>query len=201
MLHVVAGPVDAETLLKEARWVVETVKQSLAENEKSGKSFKAQFRQAHAERLRQEHGLMVEAVTIDAPAQGEQSALSYRDPSGKAIAPNLPPPPIEGPDVSFDEKQLAEFNARQNVAMRTASEIQMCRGSGGERWVLSNQGRVHMMLAAHSMKKIETMYGSIFEGILGEKVSTMPVIVDTPFPWVRRGTKILKPSALQGARR
>ena len=45
-----------------------------------------------------------------------------------------------------------------------------------------------MMLAAHSMRKIETLYGSIFEGILGEQVSTKPVIVDNPFPWVRGKT-------------
>ena len=32
VLHVVAGPVNAATLLKEAKWVVDTVKKSLAEN-------------------------------------------------------------------------------------------------------------------------------------------------------------------------
>ena len=57
---------------------------------------------------------------------------------------------------------------------------------GGRRWVLGNQGRVHMLMAAHSMKKIESVYGSIFEGILGEKVSTKPVQVATPFPWHNR---------------
>ena len=38
----------------------------------------------------------------------------------------------------------------------------------GRRWALGNQGRVHMLMAAHCMTKIETIYGSIFEGILGE---------------------------------
>ena len=38
VLHVIAGPVDAQTLLREARWVVETVKSSLAET-KNGTSF------------------------------------------------------------------------------------------------------------------------------------------------------------------
>ena len=47
VLHVVAGPVNAQTLLREARWVVDTVKKSLEETEKNGKSFKAQFRQVH----------------------------------------------------------------------------------------------------------------------------------------------------------
>ena len=51
--------------------------------------------------------------------------------------------------------------------------------------MLGNQGRVHMLLAAHALTKIDKIYGSIFEGILGEKVSTKPVEVVTPFPWVR----------------
>jgi len=56
-----------------------------------------------------------------------------------------------------------------------------------------------MLLAAHSMKKIETLYGSIFEGILGEKVSTKPVEVATPFPWVRRGTAPVELKTLQSS--
>ena len=207
VLHVVAGPVDAATLLKEARWVVDTVKSSLAETEKNGTSFKAQFRKAHAERLRAEYGLTVEPVVFDAPEQGQEDALSYRDPSGKALAPVLPPPPIEGPDVSFNEEQTAAFNARQDAAKKTASEGEIVCDRRGNRWALNNQGRAHMLLAAHSMKKIETIYGSVFEGILGEKVSTQPVVVDTPFPWVRRGGanlekgQELKQDALQGIQR
>jgi len=186
VLHVVAGPVDAATLLREARWVVETVKKSLAESQTSGKSFKAQFREAHAARLQREHGLTVEPVTFDSPAPGEESALSYRDPSGNALAPVLPAPPIEGPDVSLAPHEKAAFDARQKAALETADERQIVVDRGRRRWVLNNQGRVHVLLAAHSMKRIETLYGSIFEGILGEKVSTKPVIVETPFPWVAR---------------
>ena len=43
-----------------------------------------------------------------------------------------------------------------------------------------------MILAAHCMNKIETLYATVFEGILGEKISTKPVEVVTPFPWVSR---------------
>jgi len=45
----------------------------------------------------------------------------------------------------------------------------------GGRWQLGNQGRVHLIMAAYSMGKIENLYASIFEGILGEKISTKPV--------------------------
>ena len=55
--------------------------------------------------------------------------------------------------------------------------------------LLGNQGRVHVLMAAHSMQKLEKVYGSVFEGILGEKISTKPVEVVTPFPWVKKGTE------------
>jgi hypothetical protein len=177
VLHVVAGPVDGPTLLREAQWVVETTKKAMAEAKDDGAKFKAYFRKAHAERLRQEHGLVVDPVTFDPPeTQDDSSALTYRDPSGRpVVAPKLPEPPIEGADVKFNLAQLA---AAKSPGARAIA------GKDGRRWVLGNQGRVHMLMAGYSMAKIEKLYGSIFEGILGERVSTRPVEVTTPFPWV-----------------
>ena len=178
VLHVVAGPVDAPTLLREARWVVATTEKAVAESKGDGAAFKAYFRKAHAARLRQEHGLAVEPVTFDPPvAQDENSALTYRDPTGRPLAPVLPPPPIDGPDVKFKEAQLAAANAPGAMPVRDRI---------GRPWALGNQGRVHVLMAAHCMVKIEKLYGSIFEGILGEKVTTKPVEVVTPFPWVNQ---------------
>ena len=61
----------------------------------------------------------------------------------------------------------------------------------GRRWVLGNEGRVHQIMAAHSMIKIEKVYGTIFENILGERISTKPVEVKTPFSWVNRKGEML----------
>ncbi len=174
VLDVIAGPVDAATLLKEAKWVVESTKKAMAESKGDGAKFKALFRQWHADRLRQESGLVVEPVTFDLEKPDDNSALTYRDPSGRPLAPILPPAPIEGPDVTFKDKQLA---------LRAAAGAMPVVDGKGRRWVLDNQGRVHMLLAAHAMAKIETIYGSVFEGILGEKVTTKPVEIVTPFPW------------------
>jgi hypothetical protein len=174
VLHVVAGPVDAATMLKEAKWVVEATKKAMDESKGDGAKFKALFRQWHADRLRQESGLVVEPVTFDLEKPDENSALTYRDPSGRPLAPVLPIPPIEGPDVTFKDKQLA---------LRAAAGAMPVSDAKGRRWVLDNQGRVNMLLAAHAMAKIETIYGSIFEGILGEKVTTKPVEIVEPFPW------------------
>jgi hypothetical protein len=174
VLHAIAGPVDAATMLKEAKWVVESTKKAMEESKGDGAKFKALFRQWHADRLRQESGLVVEPVTFDLEKPDDSGALTYRDPSGRPLAPVLPPAPIEGPDVTFKEKQLA---------LRGAAGAMPVSDAKGRRWVLDNQGRVNMLLAAHSMAKIETIYGSIFEGILGEKVTTKPVEIVTPFPW------------------
>ncbi|MBV9124188.1 MAG: hypothetical protein JO112_12595 [Planctomycetes bacterium] len=177
VLHVVAGPVDAATMLREAHWVVESTQKAMEESKGDGAKFKALFRQWHADRLRQEYGLVVQPVTYDPPApQDENSALTYRDPSGRPLAPVLPPVPVDGPDVHFELRQEAAARALGAAPLQDRL---------GRRWVLGNQGRVEMLMAAHCLAKIETLYGSVFENILGEKVSTRPVEIATPFPWVR----------------
>jgi hypothetical protein len=181
VLHCVAGPVNAQTMLHEAKWVVDTTKKAMEDSKNDGAKFKAIFRKAHADRLRNEHGLVVEPVTFDQPVdQDDKSALTYNDPTGRPLAPKLQPIPIDGPDVVI-RAQLAEAKALPTGAM-----IADRKGRG---WALGNQGRVHHLMAAHSMAKIETLYATIFEGILGEKISTKPVEVVNPFPWVDREGK------------
>jgi hypothetical protein len=178
VLHAVAGPVDAATLLREARWVVETTTRTLQTSKGSGAAFKASFRQAHAERLRSEHGLVVAPVTFDpTEPQNADDTLTYRDPTGRPLAPVLPPPPIDGPDV--------KFRLQQETAARAAGARPVLDRRGG-RWQLGNQGRVHMLLSAHALAPIERLYGAVFEGILGERISTRPVEIVHPFPWVRK---------------
>jgi hypothetical protein len=53
---------------------------------------------------------------------------------------------------------------------------------------MPNGAKVHRLLAAHATMKIEDLYGAIFEGILGETVTTKPVQADTPFRGVARTT-------------
>jgi hypothetical protein len=183
VLHCVAGPVDAGTLLREAKWVVTTAERAIKEAKGDGAAFKAIFRKAHAEKLRTEHGLVAEPVTFDGFDEQDLSGpLTYRDPSGRPLAPKLPPPPIDGVDVKFRALQDAEM-ARAKGAAPTAALMADRRG---RRVALGNQGRVHLLMAAHCMQPIERLYGSIFEGILGERISTRPVEIVDPFPWRNR---------------
>jgi hypothetical protein len=183
VLHLVAGPVNAPQMLAEARWVVETTKRAMKETKDDGAAFKAYFRKAHAERLRNDAGLVVEAVTYDPVVeQDPKAALTYNDPSGRPLAPKLPPPPLDGPDVTFKDKQDLAAKAPG------AREIQDRKGG---RWQLGNQGRVELLMSAHCMDKIETLYGTVFQDILGEQISTKPVEIVNPFPWVNeKGEKI-----------
>jgi len=181
VLHVIAGPVNAAQMLNEAKWVVATTERAMKEAKGDGAAFKAIFRKAHAERLRTEHGLVVQPVTYDPPSPEDgKSALTYRDPSGRPLAPILPPSPVDGPDVKF---HLMQANAARSAGAMPLADVR------GRRWVLGNQGRVHQLMAAHAMAKIETVYGSIFEGILGERISTGPVEIIDPFPWRNNRTK------------
>ncbi len=159
----------------------------MKEAKDDGAKFKAIIRKAHAERLRTEHGLTVEPVLFDPVVdQDPKSALTYNDPSGRPLAPKLPPPPIDGPDVTFRAKaEQANKDAPAGAAMLADRK--------GGRWALGNQGRVHMILAGHGMAKIETLYGTIFENILGEKISTKPVEIVKPFSWLDKdGNRIVK---------
>lgn len=198
VLHVVAGPVNADTMLREAKWVVETVQSGLKESKGNGAKFKAILRKAHAERLRSDHGLVVEPVTYDPPVeQDPKSALTYKDPTGRPLAPVLPPPPIDGPNVKLPEVQLRAMQAEAKAAGGA-----LLRDRAGRAWRLGNQGQVHQLMAAHGLVKIENVYGAIFQGILGERITTQPVQVVDPFPWhnrIRQNPNLLQPQpALRG---
>jgi hypothetical protein len=191
VLHAVAGPVDGPTMLAEAKWVVDTLKATVKATKGDAAKFKAAFRKAHADKLKAETGLAVEAVTWDAPDADEKDALQYKDPTGRPIAPRLPPPPINGPDVTLGEKK---FDALQKAANNAPGARYIECGVGGglgakKKVVVNNQAVVSQILAAHSLGKIESIYGTVFENVLGEKVSTKPVDVVNPFPWVDKNGK------------
>ena len=67
-----------------------------------------------------------------------------------------------------------QFRAMAKAAEAKDASGVPCRKGG--RWSLGNQGRVHQLMSAYSMTKIEKVYATVFESILGERVSTKPVI-------------------------
>lgn len=185
VLHVVAGPVDGPTMLREAKWVVDTLKAAVKASDGDGAKFKAAFRTAHADKLRAETGLKVDPITWDAADPDEKDTLSYRDPSGRPLAPKLPPPPIDGPDVGLSDKKFDELQKVANAAPGNRL-IECGVGAKRRRVAVNNQAVVDQIMSAHVLTKLEKVYGTVFENVLGEKVSTKPVDVVNPFPWVDR---------------
>ncbi len=55
VLHAIAGPVNADALLREARWVVETSKLAELDGLTTDTKLRAFWRKAHSDRLAQEH--------------------------------------------------------------------------------------------------------------------------------------------------
>ena len=109
---------------------------------------------------------------FDTPVSKDDGPVTVRDPTGKPLVPVLPPPPIDGPDVSLDKKKQAAFEEAETKSR--GARLLRCRL--GCRVTLGTKGRVHQLLAAHSMTKIERLYGTVFQRILGERISTDPVI-------------------------
>ncbi|MHB1425466.1 MAG: hypothetical protein ACYC3I_20045 [Gemmataceae bacterium] len=111
VLHTLAGPIQADVMLREARWVVETSKMAALEGGKSESRQRAFWRKAHGERLQSEH--------------------------------------------QVDIAQLGRVNHRLQ---------------------LNNQGKVHLLLAMAPLSRLEQIYRLVFEKILNEKISTVPVV-------------------------
>jgi hypothetical protein len=125
VLHIIAGPVNAATMLREARWVIETWKLALLEKQEEPAQLSAFFAKAHADRLRQEHGLTAsQCCQLPKASSSDLSAL------------------------------LIESAGRK----------------------LNRQGQIHLLLSTASPLKIENIYQLVFERILGETVSTSPVV-------------------------
>jgi hypothetical protein len=127
VLHAIAGPVDAATFLREARWVVDTRKLAMTESRSDFRKYRAFFRKAHADRLRQEH------------------------------------------HVDVNLKQLPD-------TFELASFTNQATDKRGRRRPLGLQGQIHWLLTTDPLVKIEEVYPTVFEKILGEKLSTLPVL-------------------------
>ena len=88
VLHAIAGPVDAGTMLREAKWVVETATKGASRRARATAPRSRRHAQGPRRQAAGEHGLVVEPVTFDPPdAKDNDGALTYRDPTGRPLAP------------------------------------------------------------------------------------------------------------------
>jgi hypothetical protein len=124
VLHIVAGPVDAATLLREARWVVETRKLAVMTSERNAAKYQASWQKAHIERLLAEHG-----VHECSKGNGHHGQLTQ---------------------------------ARMNALMHHRAGLPL-------------QAQVHSLLANSPLAPIDKIYREVFETILKQQTSNLPV--------------------------
>jgi hypothetical protein len=88
ILHAVAGPVDATSLLREARWAVETRKMALLESRGNVTRYKQTFRMAHVEQLPSSPaaaGVNWSRLPFVPPSAESLSALLQREPLARSL--------------------------------------------------------------------------------------------------------------------
>jgi hypothetical protein len=127
VLHAVAGPVDAQTFLREARWAVDLRKLAATEARGDVGRYRAAVRKGHLERLLADHGVNQPATLMPKVGGG--------------------PPPVP----------QAELVRRPAVRR------------------LDRPGQVHALLSTYPLARLDQVYPIVFEQVLGEKVSSLPV--------------------------
>jgi hypothetical protein len=127
VLHTVAGPVDAQTFLREARWAVDLRKLAATEARGDVSRYRLAVRKGHLERLAAEHG--------------------SNQPAGALPKVGGGPPPVP-------HAELVKLPAVRR---------------------LGRPGQVHALLATYPLARLDQVYPIVFEQVLGEKVSTLPV--------------------------
>jgi len=151
VLHAIAGPVNANDFLKEARWVVETRKLAVFESRGDAHRFKTVFGRAHNDRLNADYGM--------GNWRESRTKMVRRPTPGMSNMPSSVGDAFPDPN---DAMAMARINA---LVVHQAAN----RG-------LDNRGKVHLLLSNYPMVKIEQVYKYVFEKILNEQVSTLPVV-------------------------
>jgi hypothetical protein len=127
VVHAIAGPLDAEQFLLEAKWATEVRKLAMSEAGGETTKYRSTIRKAHLERLSSEHGIPLNPNVLP------------------KIATGAPPMPTSN-------------------SLRTPA---------GRR--VGTQGQVHILLAYHPLPKLSQLYPIVFEDLLKERLSTLPV--------------------------
>jgi hypothetical protein len=143
VLHAIAGPVDANTFLYEARWIVNVHQRASLEGRDNAARYKQIVWQAHADRLARDHGL----------ARSSINRLHEPTETGEG-----------------DNAADGGFTGKGALSMKKMDVLSRHRHQ------LANQGQVHLLAALFPLEKIEDVYRYVFEGILKEKISSLPVV-------------------------
>jgi hypothetical protein len=137
VLHAVAGPIDGNSFLYEARWIVNVHQRASLEGRDDPGRYRQIIWEAHADRLARDFGIPRKRVQAlhDTTAEGD-GGFTDKGPLSKA------------------KMDMLWMNRNH--------------------W--DNRAQVHLLAALFPCEKIEKVYQHVFERILKEKVSSLPVV-------------------------
>jgi hypothetical protein len=141
VLHAIAGPVDADTFLQEARWTVDVANRAWLDGRSDRVKYQEVVRKAHGERVDRDFGIRSRGL-----AEFHEAAR-LSDPSGK--------------DAQFRDMKNVVTQAKRKVLDYHRNQ--------------ENRARVHLLLALFPLAKVGEVYQYVFEDILKEKLSALPV--------------------------
>jgi len=137
VLHAIAGPVDGNTFLYEARWIVNVHQRASLEGRDDPARYRQIVREAHTDRLARDFVMNRKHISAQHEAEAEGD-LGFTD---------------KGP-VTKAKKDYLWLHRNH--------------------W--DNRAQVHLLAALFPCEKIENVYQHVFEKILKEKVSSLPVV-------------------------
>jgi hypothetical protein len=178
VLDAVAGPVNADAFLREARWVVETRKMALLQAHDDVNSYKWFFRMAHAQQLPQSGGpetVNWQAVPMFAPTPTQLTAMiddiSWARSLGKQSQVHLllagyPLAPLDQVYPVVYEKIVGEKLSTKPVSegantQPVANLSQWTQPGGGCQGVISRSGPGRLTFPAHGISRAFNGLGGI----------------------------------------
>ena len=167
-MHAIAGPVDAATFLREARWAVETRKKAVLDSRGDKRRIPYLIRAAHQERLANEYGVRINFNQINSNTAPEQFAnyIPYYLAYSRGSAPNYA--------VAQGGGGCWGAGGQVKVSRASMSKVAVASAAGNGD---ANGAKVHMLLGMYPLAKVDRLYKSVWEKILNEKVSVTPVQV------------------------
>jgi hypothetical protein len=137
VLHAIAGPVDANTFLYEARWIVNVHHRASLEGRDDPARYRQVVRDAHADRLERDFDIRRSWLNrVNEPAAVDDGGFASTGPLTKAKM-----------DMLWVHRNHPD-----------------------------NRARVHLLAALFPLEKVEAVYKYVFESILRESVSSLPVV-------------------------
>jgi hypothetical protein len=152
VLHAIAGPVDARTLLQEAKWVLDIHEKAKKAADGKDADYVKFVRQAHAERLKKDS---------EKPEEG-----SLTKDLEKALAKG----DIDKADDEFSKltKKLRSNELNDQEKKQLKDQLRKLSSS-------PLAAAVHRLLETQALDDIDKVYTKVWEGVLKEKVSNDPV--------------------------